>query len=237
MSTKAVIFDLDDTLISEMDYVRSGYRAVAKALSGEEESLKGISLSGRFTAEELYKKFVKLSEEDTKQVFNRFLCSVDIEDSRDNVMTLVRIYREHKPVIGYQSDVPETLKGLRQKGFRLGILSDGYAVTQRNKVEALRAEDDFDVVILTDEIGKDAWKPSPEGFQKAADILRVPLNSLMYVGDNPEKDFYINHTCGIPTARITREDGVYRDREYREGIRETYTLTKLTDLLTIPELQ
>ncbi len=237
MSTKAVIFDLDDTLISEMDYVRSGYRAVAEALSGEEEVLHGVSLSGRFTAEELYKKFLELAEEDTKQVFNRFLLYVGIEDSRENVMALVNIYREHKPVISYLRDVPETLKGLRQKGFRLGILSDGYAVTQRNKVEALHAEDDFDVVILTDEIGKEAWKPSPEGFKKAADILGVPLNGLMYVGDNPEKDFYINRTCGIPTARITREDGVYRDREYREGIRETYTLTKLTDLLTIPELQ
>ncbi len=237
MSTRAVIFDLDDTLISEKEYAASGYRAVADAITGGDPALSSICAEEIFTSEELTERFISLAEESSKEVFNRFLRSIGADDNRENVMAMVKVYREHKPVIHYHSDVESTLKGLRQKGFLLGILSDGYAVTQRNKVDALNAEKDFDVLILTDEMGRDAWKPSPKGFQKIQDILGISVSDMLYVGDNPEKDFYISHECGIPTARITREDGVYRDREYREGIRETYTLDKLTDLLLIPELQ
>ena len=233
MSTKAVIFDLDDTLISEMEYARSGYAAVAEALAGEDTTLEGMLNGQKYTATELKKRFLNLAEESSKEVFNRFLRSVGVEDSRENVMALVKVYREHKPEITYHKDVEATLKGLKEKGFRTGILSDGYAVTQRRKVEALHAEKDFDVIILTDEIGRDAWKPSLIGFNRISEELGVPLCEMLYVGDNPEKDFYISHTSDIRTARITRSDGVYRSRDYREGIREDYTLSSLTDILKI----
>lgn len=233
MNTKAVIFDLDDTLISEMEYARSGYAAVAEAIAGGDTALAGLLNGQSFTAAELNKRFLDLSEESTKEVFNRFLRSVGAEDSRENVMALVKAYRDHKPEISYHKDVKATLRGLKEKGFRTGILSDGYAVTQRRKVEALRAEKDFDVIILTDEIGRDAWKPSLTGFNKISEELGVALGEMLYIGDNPEKDFYISHISDIRTARITRSDGVYRSRDYREGIREDYTLSSLTDILKI----
>ncbi len=233
MSTKAVIFDLDDTLISEMEYTRSGYTAVARALAGENMTLTGLLNGQKLTASEIKERFLSLAEESSREVFNRFLCSVGAEDSRENVMALVKVYREHKPEISYHKDVEATLRGLKEKGFRIGILSDGYAVTQRRKVEALQAEKDFDVIILTDEIGREAWKPSLIGFNKISEELGVTLGEMLYVGDNPEKDFYISHESDIRTARITRSDGVYRDRDYREGIREDYTLSTLTDILKI----
>ena len=73
MSTKAVIFDLDDTLISEMEYVRSGYAAVAEALAGGDKSLAGMLNGQSYTAAELKKRFLSLAEESSKEVFNRFL--------------------------------------------------------------------------------------------------------------------------------------------------------------------
>ena len=56
---------------------------------------------------------------------------------------------------------------------------------------------------------------------------------IVYVGDNPEKDFFIGRDFPIVTVRIMRENAVYRDRPYREGYRETARINTLNDLLKI----
>ncbi len=224
---QAVLFDLDDTLISEHEYARSGYRAAAEELCREDPGVFGRD-SGALR-EELWDLF----RESPKQVFNRILLKYGLEDTRERVMALVKVYREHDPEIRYHEDVRPTLSGLRDLGIHCGILSDGYLVTQKKKIAALGAERDFEVIILTDELGREAWKPSPAGFRAAAEAFGTELSGLLYVGDNPEKDFYISAVSDVRTARITRPDGVYRDRPYREDVREQYTLRTLTDLLPI----
>ena len=66
---KAVIFDLDDTLVSEYEYVQSGYRYVSKRL---EDRL------GR-TADEIFERLTELSKETYSRAFNRLFDSYGIE--------------------------------------------------------------------------------------------------------------------------------------------------------------
>ncbi|MBQ6968598.1 MAG: HAD-IA family hydrolase [Lachnospiraceae bacterium] len=225
MSTKAVIFDLDDTLASEMDYARSGYRAVSAYLVE-----KGSAEKNEDT---LYRELISLFNEDHKNVFNRFLVNNGLSDSREDVMELVEVYRNHLPDISYYEDVKPLLLKLVEMGIRKGILSDGYAVTQRQKIKALKAEDDFDIIVLTDELGRDAWKPSPKGFELIEERFSLEPTEILYVGVNPEKDFYLSVSAGIKTARIIREEGVYSSREYYEGVREDFKIASLAD---IPEI-
>ena len=56
---------------------------------------------------------------------------------------------------------------------------------------------------------------------------------MIYVGDNPAKDFHISADLPVRTARIIRENGIYNDREYLDGIKETYRIESLTDLLDL----
>ena len=223
MSLKAVIFDLDDTLVSEIQYAMSGYKEVAAHIE-----TKGYT--GK-NAAAIYKELTGLFFEDHKNVFNRFLINNGRDDSRDNVMELVEIYRNHLPDIEYYDDVLPALRDLREKGIKTGILSDGYAVTQRQKIRALEAEKDFDIIILTDEIGRDAWKPSPKGFNIISERFNIEPEEILYVGDNPEKDFYLSKTAGVKTARIIRESGVYSDREYYEGVKEDYRIDSLISII------
>ena len=153
--------------------------------------------------------------------------------SDDGVMELVDAYRKHFPNISYYNDVMPCLESLKKRGKKTGILSDGYAVAQRQKVRALKAEDDFDIVILTDEIGRDAWKPSPVGFRMIEDKFGLEASEIIYVGDNPEKDFYLSVTAGINTVRIIRESGVYSDRDYYEGVKEDYRIGSLKELTDV----
>ena len=222
MSTKAVIFDLDDTLASETDYARSGYRAVSSYLIKTGFPVKDEDL--------IYREFISLFNEDHKRVFNRFLINHGLPDSRDRVMELVEVYRNHLPDIAYYEDVKPLLLKLGEMGIKKGILSDGYAVTQRQKIKALKAEEDFDIIVLTDELGREAWKPSPKGFELIEERLSLKPAEILYVGDNPEKDFYLSVTAGIRTARIIREEGVYSSREYYEGVKEDMRITSLEEI-------
>ncbi len=224
MSTKAVIFDLDDTLVSEISYCLSGYRKTAHYIA---ERLLPDRDPG-----DIFDELLRLFDEDHKNVFNRFL--INNIRSDDRAMELVDTYRKHFPNISYYDDVRPCLMELGKRDIKTGILSDGYAVTQRQKIRALNAEKDFDIIVLTDELGRDAWKPSPAGFALIEERLGIKEAEIVYVGDNPEKDFYLSVTAGIKTVRITRENGVYKDRDYLNGVKEDLkidSLTELTDLI------
>lgn len=227
MSTKAVIFDLDDTLISEVAYAESGYRTVASVINKK----YGLDKD----AVQIFEELLDLFNTDHKNVFNRFLKDNGLSDDRDSVMELVEAYREHLPEIDYFDDVRPALEGLKNKKIITGILSDGYSVTQRQKVRALGAENDFDIIILTDDLGRDAWKPSPRGFQIIEDRYKLSPDEILYVGDNPKKDFYLSRSAGIKTARIKRKKGVYNNESYFEDVKEDYSIDSLLDLIRITE--
>lgn len=227
MSTKAVIFDLDDTLISEVAYAESGYRTVASVINKK----YGLDKD----AVQIFEELLDLFNTDHKNVFNRFLKDNSLSDDRDSVMELVEAYREHLPEIDYFDDVRPALEGLKNKKIITGILSDGYSVTQRQKVRALGAENDFDIIILTDDLGRDAWKPSPRGFQIIEDRYKLSPDEILYVGDNPKKDFYLSRSAGIKTARIKRKKGVYNNESYFEDVKEDYSIDSLLDLIRITE--
>lgn len=218
---KAVIFDLDDTLYPEISYCLSGYRVIAKHLC-----TRAVD-----TEENLYKKMVSLFNEDSKMVFNRLLDSYGIGYEKSDIMELIGIYRDHFPDIVFDEGVTELLDELKKRGIKTGLLTDGYKVAQRQKLKALGADRFFDGIIVTDEIGREAWKPSKLGFEILAERFGCKMHDMIYVGDNPNKDFYLSVTAGVKTARVTRENGVYRDAEYFEGIRENYRLETLSDIL------
>lgn len=217
---KVVAFDLDDTLISEFEYIKSGYRAVAGEL------LKKYNL----LENETYDKLMSLFSEDSKNVFNRILDEYGISYEKDDILSLVKVYREHMPEIDFFPDVIPTLTMLKKRGIKLGIITDGYTITQTNKLKAVLADKYFDKIIITDLLGKEFWKPHPKSFEMMKEYFNVEWDEMAYVGDNPQKDFYISKAYPLRTVRILRDNSVYKDSEYREGIKESFKIDKLLDL-------
>ncbi|WP_051291629.1 HAD family hydrolase [Fictibacillus gelatini] len=219
---KAVIFDLDDTLISEKKYIESGYRHISKLLS--------IRLDKDEI--ELNELLTELFNQSPTNVFNRLLDKLGISYTKNEILELVEEYRNHFPSIDFFDDVSPCLKVLKEKGLKLGIITDGYTNAQRQKLKAIKAFDYFDEIIITDELGREFWKPHPKAFEIIKDKLCVEFNEMIYVGDNPEKDFYIGNLYPIKTIRIFRE-GIYKNKSYLKGIRENHLLYNLIELTLI----
>lgn len=196
---KAVIFDLDDTLILEKAYIQSGYQVITEKIATD------YCLESRQVNERLNTLFRASSQ----YVFNRFLDEHNLVYTKAYIQELIHLYRNHKPDIQLVDDAKEILTSLRERGYHLGIITDGYKETQRQKINALQLDQLVDYIIVTDELGREYWKPHEKAYQHMQQYMAVPFSEMVYVGDNIEKDFITAKKLGMKTIGIKREDGVY----------------------------
>ena len=121
------------------------------------------------------------------------------------------VYRSHRPTIRPYEGAAELL-GRLHADYRLGLLSDGFLPAQQLKLEALRLGRFFDAVVFTEELGRDAWKPSPTGFEAVAKKLGAAHESCAYVADNPAKDFLAPNALGWRTVQVLRPGQVHAQK-------------------------
>jgi putative hydrolase of the HAD superfamily len=198
MGVKALIFDLDDTMYCEHDYVRSGFHAVASFLS---KSYKG------FAKNRLYCEMVKEWELNGRgSVFNTVSERLGI---KADIAQLVSIYRKHEPTIELYPDAEKLLAFLEQNHMLRGLITDGNRLAQWKKIKALGLEARIPCIIVTDDLGQEYWKPSEVPYINATKCLGVQPSECVYVGDNPNKDFVTAKKLGMHTIRIIREIGDY----------------------------
>ena len=184
---KAYIFDIDDTLYLEMDYVRSGFTAVGEALKLPAFGAKCWNL---------FESGVRGNTFDlAKQAFPE----VTMETK-----ALVDIYRRHKPRIQLCEDAREFLFDLRA---RTAIVSDGPIYSQRAKFLALGLLPWIECPIFTAETC--APKPAAAAFQLVAWTLDTPYKDCVYIADNPKKDFAGPKQLGMHTIRMRRPNSLH----------------------------
>lgn len=187
---KGVIFDLDDTLYSEKQYVRSGYKKVAEYLEKEDAADK---LWGYFEA--------------GKPAIDAYLEEIGEMDKKAECLN---IYRNQMPEITLYDGVKEMIQELKNKGLKVGIITDGRPEGQRNKIKALGLESLVDDIIITDELGGIQFrKPCDIAFRIMQNRWRLPYEQIVYVGDNPNKDFQACRQLGMRWKYFRNEDGLY----------------------------
>jgi len=197
---KAIAFDLDDTLFPEVEFVYSGYKAVAD----EVERQLGFTI---------YRDMVEQFESGFRgDVMTPALRKYDPSIEESYVQQLVQVYRGHQPNISPFPEVRQLLNSLKDK-FRLALISDGYLEVQKRKLQALDLAEYFDAVVFSDQWGRDYWKPHTRPFEECARLLTVEPLEIIYVGDNPRKDFHGARILGMHTARVRRPDGLYQELE------------------------
>src|SRR5690625_1237296 len=101
---KAVLFDLDDTLISEKMYIKSGYRHISNLLSINYEKDEHM----------LYQLLFNLQNESPKNVFNRLFNILEITYNKEQILDLVEQYRNHSPDIMFFDDVKPCIDSLKK---------------------------------------------------------------------------------------------------------------------------
>jgi len=227
---KAVIFDLDDTLYPEIDYVISGFKVVSSI----------ISRDYNMNQETIFKKMKSLFKIDTNNVFDRLLNSINVNYNKDYIMDLVENYRKHLPKIKIYEDADYIIKYLYSENYKLGIITDGYKIAQKNKLKALNINKYFDCIIITDELGKEYWKPHRKSYEIVKNSLKVKYQEMIYVGDNITKDFVAPNKLGITSVLISREKGVYyniNDVKLEDIYKPNYNIKTLFELKKILEVK
>lgn len=192
---RAVVFDVDDTLYPEREYVLSGFRAVA------EWGATRLGLDADRSYAELASMFESGVRGDT---FDRWLGAHGVP--RDVVAELVAVYRDHVPSLTLGDEVATLLAALRPV-YRIGIVTDGHLAVQRAKCTALRLEGLVDSIVYSDELGREHWKPSPRPYLEVCARLEVAPHEAVYVADNPAKDFMGARRAGMESIRMTHLRG------------------------------
>jgi putative hydrolase of the HAD superfamily len=223
---RALIFDLDDTLYPEMEYVRSGFRAVAS----------GFSAAFGLATEEMYGGLERtFSSGPPLNVFDRWLGEQGLSGD-EFLESMIEVFRNHKPSLHLFSDAKWALDNT-SADYHLALLTDGRSTSQRYKIEALGIERFFQAIVVTDELGIASRKPDSRGFEVIVAELGVAPARSVYVGDNPAKDFLGARRVGMSTIRVRRLCGRHREveppsRDYAPDA-EITTLFELPDVLSI----
>lgn len=208
---KVVLFDLDDTLYLERDYVYSGYKVIANFI-GEKYNL---------LSDDLYFKMIELSKESYSNVFNRLFNFYDIKIDNNELKKIIGIYKNHFPNIKLCKDSEKAINILLEKGIRLGLITDGDSIQQRNKINALKIEKYFEKIIITDELApnREFWKPNKKAFEIMVDFFKEEPRNMLYIGDNLNKDPFGALEVGINFKQIRRKDSIsyYEKSKYYIG--------------------
>lgn len=188
-----VIFDLDDTLYGEKQYVLSGYKEIARFL-GEPDA-----------ANELWSFF-----EAGVPAIDEYLKKHGGIELKEKCLD---VYRSHYPDIRLYDGVPELLDCLKKENKKLGIITDGRVEGQKNKIAALGLEKTIDDIIITDELGGVRFrKPNETAFKIMQSRWKLPFEQMIYIGDNPKKDFIAPEKLGMKYIYFRNPDGLYFEK-------------------------
>ncbi len=212
-----LVLDLDDTLFPEKQFVLSGFQEIDRFLL--ERGYSGFFAEAR----RLFDSGIR------GDVFDRVLRSLGVMEAAQLIPELIKIYREHAPTLQLHKDADWTLRFFHKRN-QLGLITDGYLLTQKNKVKALGIAHYFDAVVYSDEFGRDHWKPSPTPYMKLKGILGCDHRNCVYVADNPKKDFVTPNKLGWRTIQICRPDGEYAFAQAPLGFQAQEKISTLQEL-------
>lgn len=194
----AIFFDLDDTLFNEIDYIKSGFLFVSKYL---EEIINVDYMT-------INKDLLSMYYIDKNNLFDQYLQKFNIGKSviNDNC---IQLYRTHPPKIQMSEDMCHLLKELKNNNYKLGIITDGRPIVQRNKIKALQLEEIFDEIIITDELGGSEFrKPCEVPYVQLCRLLDVNAIEAVYIGNNPACDFLTPNKMNMDSILIYNKHSI-----------------------------
>lgn len=213
------IFDLDDTLYEEIEYVKSGFRAVAKY---------GACTFGLSEKKSYQFMSSALVQEGRGAIFDKWLIDNNIF-SKKNLTTCIHTYRHHYPKISLNIHAEKLLPALNF--YNKYIVTDGHKIVQDLKIKALGISKFFNHVYITHRYGIKHAKPSLRCFELIRKREKCSWDKLVYIGDNPHKDFVSLNKVGVHTVRV--HTGSYKNVLAKPGYDAKYSISNLSEILNI----
>jgi putative hydrolase of the HAD superfamily len=211
---KAVCFDLDGTLYDDREYVKTGFQSAARYLREKYEIKTYDNMIWEYSVERNF-----------ETVFDRILECYKLPESE--LERLIAAYHDSSPTIHPYPEVETVLSELPVR-CRTAVITGGKR--GEKKIQLLGLDGEFDEVYVTPQNETSKHKPKP--FETVLDILDISSENTVFIGDNPELDFYWPNRLGMTTVWSRRRTTIFRSPQTTDA-RPDYVLP---DLSLVPEI-
>ncbi len=218
---KAVLFDLDNTLI---DFMRMKTESSNAAIQAMIDS--GLNINEKKAEKILFELFKEYGIED-QRIFQKFLeKTIKKIDYRILSNGIASYRRVQAGFLFPYPHVRSTLVKLKEKNLVLGIVSDAPRMRAWLRLAEMNMTHYFDFVVTLDDTGK--LKPSKLPFKKALKELKFNPNEILFVGDNPERDILGAKKVGMKTCLAK-----YGQKFFSKKVKADYEIKDVNELLKI----
>ena len=187
--TRAIVFDLDDTLYPLEWFGRSGFLAAARLVEGR------FGVSRRTVMRVLE----RARRSHPGREFQALCAQFGLPETI--VPDLVAVVRQHRPSLRLPILTSLALHQLRPF-WRIGVLTNGMPAVQRRKVEALGLMPLVDTIVYADEHVQ-GGKPQRDAFEAVRARLAVASARTVFVGDDPVADIGGASAVGFHTIHLS----------------------------------
>ncbi|MFN8246385.1 MAG: HAD hydrolase-like protein [Ferruginibacter sp.] len=158
--TKTIVFDLDDTLVPEIEYLESAFREIARFVDSGRTNLFEEMMENYRRKENVFGKLIEQYPQLTLD-------------------ELKRRYRYHVPDFSAYGHIRDLLTRCKESGYLLGLITDGYAVTQRNKIHSLGIESLLDLIVISEEFGSENRQKIIIQFFTALERINIIISAII----------------------------------------------------------
>lgn len=219
----AVIFDLDNTLL---DFMTMKSSAVNAGVRGMIEA--GLDLDKDKTIDQIFDIY-KIKGYEYQEVFDEFITQKLGHLDYKILASAIVAYRKSKEAsLMLYPNVNRTLFMLSKMGLKLGVVSDAPSREAWLRLCYLNLHHIFDAVVTFDVTG--VHKPSPIPFLKVSELLQIPPEEMIMIGDWPDRDVIGAKEVGMMTAFAK-----YGDTFNTENSGADYDLEDIYELVSIVE--
>lgn len=175
-----IVFDLDDTLYKEVEFVKSAYIFISNYVK--------IKYNLDLKSE------IELCIENNINYYDFINAKLPVKNKL-SIEKYLELYRFHYPSLSLPKETIELINRISNKNIEFSIITDGRSVSQRNKINSLGLSQLSKNIIVSEETCYE--KPHPNNFKLIEQIY--PNKNLVYIADNTAKDFFAPNILGWDT--------------------------------------
>lgn len=185
---KAVLFDLDGTLLNRDESVK-------KFIDNQYDRL--IEVVGHIPKEKYCTRFIELDNRGyvwKDKVYEQLVHEFEITglNSEDLLQDYINEFSNH--CVSFPN-LHNMLQELKDNNFVLGMITNGYGQFQLDNIKALNIEHYFNTLLISE--WENMKKPNPKIFKKALKALNVQPHQSVFIGDHPENDVEASKNIGM----------------------------------------
>lgn len=222
---KAVVFDMDDTLLDFLSLKRSCIDSAVSAMINA-----GLTVPKAKAVERVYQIYYKEGLE-SQNVLDKFLLQELGQVDYKMLAAGILAYKKTKGQIAPYPGVTSTLSELMRMGIKLAVLSDAPRLQVWTRLTEAHLQDYFEAVVSFDDTGK--RKPHPEPFRLVSSKLGVSPSDTLFVGDWFDRDILGGRSAGMVTAYVKYNNSTMQKQDHELDDFVDYKLEAFRDVLGI----